>query len=64
MVTPCCAFVPPSLAMAEAVPDGVHLGQARLVKTTAPPRQFLFDAPEAVFEFGNGLTQALLSAQV
>jgi hypothetical protein len=56
MATPFCATVLPSLATAETVPNGVHLCQARLIKTTATARQFLFDPPEAVFEFGNGLT--------
>ena len=56
MATPFCAAVLPPLASAETVPDGIHLCQARLVKMTAAPCQFLFDPPEAVFEFGNGLT--------
>jgi hypothetical protein len=56
MATPFCATVLPPLATAETVPNGVHLCQARLVKTTAAPCQFLFNPPEAVFEFGHGLT--------
>jgi len=50
--------------MAETVPNGIHLCQTRLLQTTAAPRQFLFDASEAVLEFGNGLTQCVLRAQV
>src|SRR5262249_24538548 len=43
-------------ATAESVPNRVHLGQARLLDTPTAPRQFLFDTPEAVLEFGNSLT--------
>ena len=56
MATLFCTAVLPLLTAAETVPDGIHLCQARLVKTTAAPCQFLFDPSEAVFEFGNGLT--------
>jgi hypothetical protein len=56
MTTPLCVVVLPPLATAKTVPNGVHLLQARLIETTTTPRQFLFDAPEAVLELGNGLT--------
>jgi hypothetical protein len=64
MATPFCAAVLLPLALAKRVPDGIHLCQARLIETTAAPCQFLFDPSEAVFEFGNGLTQSILSAHV
>src|SRR5262245_12269332 len=64
MVVPFYALVLPSLATAETIPDGIHLCQARLLQTTAASCQFLFDAPEAVFEFSNGLTQRVLRAQM